>query len=1121
MAERQEKKDFLGDLRLGSQITEASQLTARGVLILTGLLLLLADRVLELVGARAPLAVIAAFIVVGLTLLNVLELLGGSGERGGTYILIHEELPGWVSFLAGWGILAGCLTLTAALAQLAARILLSWLPIELTVAPVATGILTTVVLVQFIRLLPQRFPFRLVAFGLVAVLVALLISLILRVDLRAFTDSGRFSFASFNRSVAWLVVIYAAFESILISRRRVQEYQRQIPRSMGQLSVVGGLLAILLFFIFAGVRGQTGLSSGRAILDLLASGFLAHWITFPTLIFILVLAVRNCLMTAARQAFTFSQEGAFPKVGGREGGHSSIPLSLFSLLGFIAVPLVWLLPVDWLVYTAAFWFLLAMTALNVAAIYSRRTEKDRRRIVVLPFAPLIPASAIVFNLVLMAAIPWQYSAAAAVWLIVGLGVYFLYARTHQLQADEGEKVFGTGRLEKTREKFFRILVPIGKQGERHLVLRIANALARQISAEVVPLQVIEVPDPLAIEEGRRLARERNTLFRWSVRAAGDMGVPVSPVTRLARTISDGIIETAFEEECDLLLLAWPIQANQEEPQFSSVLSRVSRSVTCDIAVIAYHPAEEFGKSTHKTLPREVETNSLSSDKRREESRPGELSEDGDYVFKPRRILVPTAGGPHAPLAIRLAVLLANEYDATVQATYISPPDAVQEQIQAGQERIQETIEALRDQVEDLNVQGMQVNGIKIHGKVVRAENVVAGIVSAGQQFDLVLLGASEESLIDQFLFGNLPEQVARESKTPVVIVKRYRGLPRQWLRRAWDTAYESLPTLGQEEQLDIYRKVYRDARPDVDFFIMMGLSTLIATAGLVQNSVAVIIGAMLVAPLFSPLLGISLALAVGSVRLLRIGIEAMLKGVALSLGVATLVAWILPLGVLGSEVTARTQPNLLDLAVALAAGAAGAYAIARKDVAAALPGVAIAAALVPPLAVVGIGLATGDLQVMGGSSLLLVTNLVAIVLAAVITLLLLGFRPGSRMGSETPLRRGLLATFTLAVLVTIPLAVFFYQSVSLTSRDQQIQRQVATELAEIDSIELVDPQEIRIRRDSGTLIVTVPVYSGETPPSGLAEDLQRNLQTILGEPVGVQIVTFLTLDVRPPEEGTP
>jgi len=364
------------------------------------------------------------------------------------------------------------------------------------------------------------------------------------------------------------------------------------------------------------------------------------------------------------------------------------------------------------------------------------------------------------------------------------------------------------------------------------------------------------------------------------------------------------------------------------------------------------------------------------------------------------------------------------------------------------------------------------------------------------------------------LFGNVPEQIARACPSPVVIVKRYRGLPRFWLQRTWDALYAAVPTLSSEEQIEVYKEVRRGARPDVDFFVMMGLSAIIATFGLLQNSTAVIIGAMLVAPLFTPILALSLAIVEGDVRLLRLAVEAALKGIVLAIGLAVLLTFASLLRVMPAnipEVVARSKPNLFDLAVALASGAAGAYAIARKDVAAALPGVAIAAALVPPLAVVGTGLAAGDLRIAGGGGLLFATNLTAITLAGAVTLLLLGFRPAHRGEREVRLRVGLAATMVLLVLITLPLALVFVRSVNASRTQHAIQLSLTREIEAMRDLELAsfDFQE----RGTG-VEVEVTVYARETITPALARQLSDRLSEDIRRPVQLRVLAIPITEVE-------
>jgi uncharacterized hydrophobic protein (TIGR00271 family) len=191
----------------------------------------------------------------------------------------------------------------------------------------------------------------------------------------------------------------------------------------------------------------------------------------------------------------------------------------------------------------------------------------------------------------------------------------------------------------------------------------------------------------------------------------------------------------------------------------------------------------------------------------------------------------------------------------------------------------------------------------------------------------------------------------------------------------------------EDHKFDIYTQTFQAAEiADLNYWLQLLLAAGIATLGLVQNSVAVIIGAMLVSPLIGPIMAAGLALALGDFLL---GVRALLNLLASVAGAvlfASMVVRALPFRSPTPEILARTQPNLLDLAVALLAGLAGSIVACRGGHSGgitALPGVAIAVALMPPLCVAGFGFGVGlDWNVISGGSLLFVTNLVAIVSAS-------------------------------------------------------------------------------------------------------------------------------------------
>jgi hypothetical protein len=212
---------------------------------------------------------------------------------------------------------------------------------------------------------------------------------------------------------------------------------------------------------------------------------------------------------------------------------------------------------------------------------------------------------------------------------------------------------------------------------------------------------------------------------------------------------------------------------------------------------------------------------------------------------------------------------------------------------------------------DQTLEGIE-DAKRVSRRIVSADDVRQGILEEAARCDLLLLGASEVGVLDQITFGGLPEDIARTSTRPVILVKRYRGLSQFWLRRAWRSLYTPFPQLDRAEQVEVYRNMRRGARPDVDFFVLIVLASVIATLGLLQNSVAVIIGAMLVAPLMTPVLAISLGIVLGDVRLLRLSLESALKGITLAVAVAVVVVLLVPRSQLTAVRPART-PSLVRM----------------------------------------------------------------------------------------------------------------------------------------------------------------------------------------------------------------
>lgn len=199
---------------------------------------------------------------------------------------------------------------------------------------------------------------------------------------------------------------------------------------------------------------------------------------------------------------------------------------------------------------------------------------------------------------------------------------------------------------------------------------------------------------------------------------------------------------------------------------------------------------------------------------------------------------------------------------------------------------------------------------------------------------------------------------------------------------------------GIEAEIDqraVIEKLRSEAYWTPRYAFLVAMSAGIAVLGLLLSSPAVVIGAMLLSPLMGPIMGCGFALAIGDIRWLRTSSFALAMGVLVAVLFCTIIVMLSPLQAMTSEIAARTRPNLFDLLIALFSALAGAYAMIRGREGT-IVGVAIATALMPPLAVVGYGLGVGNWSVFSGALFLFVTNLLTIALTAAAMARLYGFR---------------------------------------------------------------------------------------------------------------------------------
>jgi uncharacterized hydrophobic protein (TIGR00271 family) len=218
------------------------------------------------------------------------------------------------------------------------------------------------------------------------------------------------------------------------------------------------------------------------------------------------------------------------------------------------------------------------------------------------------------------------------------------------------------------------------------------------------------------------------------------------------------------------------------------------------------------------------------------------------------------------------------------------------------------------------------------------------------------------------------------------------------------------------------------------FWVLLILAAIIATAGVISDSTATVIGAMIVAPLMTPILGSVLATVTSDAKNLLRSLALVIAGAAAVVAIGWAFGAIAPVDVVAdtnSQVAARVHPRLIDLIAALATGAVGAFALARSDVSDTLPGVAIAISLVPPLAVVGLTLEAGATSQSFGALLLFLTNVAAILLSGLIVMALFQVsaiaRSANLSRSSWGPRSAVLIVLVFVAIIAIPLATATFQ----------------------------------------------------------------------------------------------
>ena len=997
-------------------------------------------------------------------ILTYTERIEAIGSPGGLYGLVRKYHGLTMSFMVGWLELAGY---AAVMAILARTIAIYGLTLYASIGGTAniSVVWTTIGVIVFLVLFNLTGWHSSRKLNTVFVFVGLLLLVGLAVY-SLFNHIGNVRLVSSAlKSIKPLqlsAMLFSSFWGILLVFGLRHRIIRSGQRSMISLNVVimlilavvGALLSIAV--IPSGMVTSTGsflsVNTYSAIVFTGNQVFTAIIAVFT--LFLAFIGLERSLQASVETMTMMTNDAFFPqKFNYRFRKHILPPLLIVSILAII---LIYFAETLIIVGVAAAFLLAATILIHVPDVLRPEPRLPRERRFKLPYHPLFPALTVLVATIVMVNLKLDVLKWAGGWTVFGIAVLSIYSYRRALKKRGATRTFGDEE-ELVGQTMMRAELPEGpilmalirNVDDLEEMIRIGGKLAKRMQATLVVMQIIEVPYDITERERQKQgeAAWRALSERIQEIDPGIEGLAIRPMVRLTHKLIRGVINAA-QEVLPKLMLVPPDFASDDPAENIEEYDSILRQAPGDIIFLSdFPPLDEIRHIS---------------------------------------VLIGTGNQSHGTLFLAEALV---PDDGIIEVIHILEPGIKPEDRDARLKRIHELLEQ-----HELGPDRAKITILED----VSLEDAVAELVG---DTDLLILGAAKNFMSRRATFGGINAYIFQNTTVPIMLVRVYEKIRFAWLSQLWETLTRPLPKLTIIEREEVAQDILNGAAPSIDFFVLILLSSGIALYGLLQNSGAVIIGAMLVAPLMSPIIALGMSMVRGDLKTLGTAAQTTAQGVLVAISVGAVLTFFSPIRGTTNEILSRVSPNLLDLGIAFLSGAAGGYAMTRRNIAAALPGVAIAAALVPPLAVVGYGFATADLGIATGALMLFLTNLVAIVLAASLVFLALDFlTPEKQTWHEV--MRGLRITAVFLVLVIIVLGTVTFKTVS----DQSKQRAIENVLSQSLYSKNFEPLDVQISGSRKGYRIKATVLSFDEPlTSQEIDQLGQDLEEAVGAPVSLDL----------------
>lgn len=725
-----------------------------GIFVLTGIA----------AGVAGP-ALILAFalngIITSFTAMSYAELGSAYPEAGGSYVWVKEGLGGTQGFLAGWMSWSAAASAGAlyglGFGRFASELwhMAGWSTFGLSIDQ-TTLIFMTLIIIAF-TLLNYLGASETGAIGNVVTLAKIVIlGLFVMFGIIAMLNSDgwqqNFTTGFLPNGVlavfAAMGITFVAFEGyeiIVQSGEEVIDPSRNIPRAIFLAIGVAVTIYLLVSVVAIGatvppeglkVYEYLGLQGEVAVVETARQTFpwgIGAGILLISGLVSTMSALNATTYSSSRVSFAMGRDHNLPKLMAQVHPKRLTPYWAVIISGAFMLMISWLLPIEDVAAAAGILFLLLFLQVNVVVMRLRLKLPDLKRGFRVPFFPVVPILGVVINALLaiylftFSPIAWYV---AIGWIVVGLLAYYTYFS----RIEEIEKPKEILLEEVLVSRQYSVLIPVATQDQARILGRIGSILAKANDGEVLALNVVRVPYQLSLGDGRTQLKHGRPYLETVIEQAKEKDVPVHTMIRLGRQVADAVRKTAEENASDLILLGWPGYTNTAGRLYGSVIDPIVDDPPCDIAVVRYR-----------------------------ERRPI------------RSIFVPVSGGPNSRRVVRTAVNMARfgeEGPAVVNLMHILPAGGG-------------TRASIRgNQVFDYALEGIDYEHVT-RNLIETSNGVLETILENAEECncDLIVIGATDEPLFRNLLFGNIADQVANRAMVTVIVVKRRQSAFHSFLRQ--------------------------------------------------------------------------------------------------------------------------------------------------------------------------------------------------------------------------------------------------------------------------------------------------------------------------------------------------